>query len=208
VRHASAQNWFNDDFFKVPIIAVLRGLSPSDAVQAATRAWDAGVRHVEVTVETPAAVPTLAAVARAASDRGAAVGAGTVTSVEQLDAAAAAEASFTVSPGLDERVVRESIRRGLPHLPGVSTAGDILRAKGLGLTWVKAFPASLLGTEWVKAMKGPFPDVKFVATGGMRVATAQTYLEDGVSVVGLSAEFASDKGAEAVKNLLVTLAAS
>lgn len=131
-----------------------------------------------------------------------------MTSIEQLDAAAAAEASFTVSPGLDERVVRESIRRGLPHLPGVSTAGDILRAKGLGLTWVKAFPASLLGTEWVKAMKGPFPDVKFVATGGMRVATAQTYLEDGVSVVGLSAEFASDKGAEAVKNLLVTLAAS
>jgi 2-dehydro-3-deoxyphosphogluconate aldolase/(4S)-4-hydroxy-2-oxoglutarate aldolase len=197
-------DWFPDDFFRVPVIAVLRGLTPGEAVKYATRAWDAGVEHVEVTIETPAAVPTLAAVASAAAERGVAVGAGTIIRTEQLEAAAAANASFTVSPGLDEAVVSESIRRGMPHLPGVATASEILRAKAFGLTWLKAFPASVLGPDWVKAMKGPFPDIQFVATGGMRVATAPTYLAAGVSVVGLSADFATDAAAAAVQDFLAS----
>lgn len=204
MAHTLPQNWFHDDFFRVPVIAVLRGLTPAEAVKSATRAWDAGVEHVEVTIETPDAIPSLAAVASAATERGVAVGAGTIVSVEQLDAAAAANASFTVSPGLDDSIVHESIRRGLPHLPGVATASEILRARAFGLSWVKAFPASVLGPDWVKAMKGPFPDVQFIATGGMRAATALTYLEAGVSVVGLSSDFSTDDGAAAVRELVAS----
>jgi Entner-Doudoroff aldolase len=198
-------DWFPGDFFRVPVIAVLRGLTPGDAVKYATRAWDAGVEHVEVTIETPDALPSLAAVASAASERGVAVGAGTIIRTEQLEAAAAANASFTVSPGLAEAVVSESIRRGIPHLPGVATASEILHAQAFGLTWLKAFPASVLGPDWVKAMKGPFPDIQFVATGGMRVATAPTYLAAGVSVVGLSSDFASDAGASDVQEFLASV---
>ncbi|MBP1136629.1 Entner-Doudoroff aldolase [Arthrobacter sp. PvP023] len=198
-------HWFDDAFFRVPVIAVLRGLTPAEAVRYATRAWDAGVEHVEVTIETPEAVPTLAAVASAAAERGVAVGAGTIISGDQLDAAHSANASFTVSPGLDEGIIKESIRRNMPHLPGVATASEILRAKALGLTWLKAFPASVLGPDWVKAMKGPFPDVRFVATGGMKSATARSYLNAGVSVVGLSSDFSSDDGAAAVRELLASL---
>jgi Entner-Doudoroff aldolase len=205
LAHTHTQNWFGDDFFRVPVIAVLRGLTPAEAVTSATRAWDAGVQHVEVTIETPGAIPSLAAVASAAAERGVAVGAGTVISLEQLDAAASANASFTVSPGLDEGIVHESIRRGLPHLPGVATASEILRAQAFGLSWVKAFPASVLGPDWIKAMKGPFPDVQFIATGGMRAATARTYLSAGVSVVGLSSDFSTDAGAAAVRELLAAL---
>jgi 2-dehydro-3-deoxyphosphogluconate aldolase/(4S)-4-hydroxy-2-oxoglutarate aldolase len=205
LAHTLPQNWFHDDFFRVPVIAVLRGLTPAEAVRSATRAWDAGVQHVEVTIETPDAIPSLAAVAGAAAERGVAVGAGTIVSVEQLDAAAAANASFTVSPGLDASIVQESIRRGLPHLPGVATATEILRARAFGLSWVKAFPASVLGPDWVKAMKGPFPDVQFIATGGMRAATAITYLNAGVSVVGLSSDFSTDDGAAAVRELVASL---
>lgn len=200
------RNWFDDDFFRIPVIAVLRGLKPDEAVRSATRAWDAGVQHVEVTIETPEAVPTLAAVASAAAERGVAVGAGTIIRIEQLDAAASANASFTVSPGLDEGIIQESSRRGIPHLPGVATPSEILHAKALGLTWLKVFPASLLGPEWVKAMKGPFPDVQFVATGGMKAATARTYLAAGTSVVGLSSDFSSDDGADAVRELLASVA--
>ncbi|WP_442542633.1 bifunctional 4-hydroxy-2-oxoglutarate aldolase/2-dehydro-3-deoxy-phosphogluconate aldolase [Arthrobacter sp. KN11-1C] len=203
--HKHPHGWFADDFFKVPVIAVLRGLTPAEAVRSATRAWDAGVEHVEVTIETPDAVPTLAAVARAAAERGLAVGAGTIIRPEQLDAAASASASFTVSPGLDETVLQESIRRGLPHLPGVATPSEILRAKALGLTWLKAFPASLLGPEWIRAMKGPFPDMQFVATGGMKAATATSYLSAGVGVVGLSSDFSSDAGAASVRELLASI---
>jgi 2-dehydro-3-deoxyphosphogluconate aldolase/(4S)-4-hydroxy-2-oxoglutarate aldolase len=206
LTHKAPTDWFHDDFFRVPVIAVLRGLSPDEAVRRATRAWDAGVEHVEVTIETPDAVPSLAAVASAATERGVAVGAGTIIDPEQLVAAAAANASFTVSPGLDEAVVTESIRRGLPHLPGVATASEILRARAYGLSWLKAFPASVLGPDWVKAMKGPFPGTKFVATGGMSVATASTYLAAGVSVVGLSSDFASDEGAAAVQEFLAAAA--
>ncbi|MBB6402853.1 bifunctional 4-hydroxy-2-oxoglutarate aldolase/2-dehydro-3-deoxy-phosphogluconate aldolase [Arthrobacter sp. AZCC_0090] len=201
-------NWFADDFFKVPVIAVLRGLTPAEAVKSATRAWDAGVEHVEVTIETPEAVPTLAVVASAAAERGAAVGAGTIIHIEQLDVAASANASFTVSPGLDEGVLRGSILRGIPHLPGVATPSEILRAKALGLTWLKAFPASLLGPEWIKAMKGPFPNVQFVGTGGMKAVTARDYLSAGLSVVGLSSDFSSDDGADAVRDLLARFTTS
>lgn len=205
VSHTLLNDWFDEDFFGVPVIAVLRGLNPAEAVRSATRAWDAGVQHVEVTIESPEAVTSLAAVASAAAERGVAVGAGTIIRIEQLDAAAAANASFTVSPGLDEGIIHESIRRGIPHLPGVATASEILRAQSFGLTWLKAFPASLLGPGWVKAMKGPFPDVHFVATGGMKAATARTYLTAGVSVVGLSSDFSSDDGAAAVRDLLASL---
>jgi 2-dehydro-3-deoxyphosphogluconate aldolase/(4S)-4-hydroxy-2-oxoglutarate aldolase len=206
LAHTLPTHWFDDEFFRIPVIAVLRGLTPGEGVRSAARAWDAGVRHVEVTIETPEAVPTLAAVASAAADRGVAVGAGTIIRIEQLDAAASANASFTVSPGLDDGIIQESIRRGIPHLPGVATAGEILRAKAFGLTWLKAFPASLLGPEWVKAMKGPFPEVQFIATGGMKAATAGTYLSAGASVVGLSSDFASDAGAAAVRDLIASIA--
>lgn len=206
MAHTLLTDWFDDDFFRIPVIAVLRGLTPAEAVRSATMAWDAGVEHVEVTIETPEAVPTLAAVASAAAERGVAVGAGTIIRVEQLDAAASANASFTVSPGLDEGIVQESIRRGIPHLPGVATPSEILRAKVFGLTWLKAFPASLLGPNWVKAMKGPFPDVRFIATGGMKAATARDYLSAGFSVVGLSSDFSTDDGAGAVRDLLDSIA--
>jgi 2-dehydro-3-deoxyphosphogluconate aldolase/(4S)-4-hydroxy-2-oxoglutarate aldolase len=205
LAHTLLNNWFDDDFFRVPVIAVLRGLTPADAVRSATRAWDAGVQHVEVTIETPEAIPALAAVASAAAERGVAVGAGTIVRIEQLDAASSANASFTVSPGLDEGIIRESIRRGIPHLPGVATASEILRAKAFGLSWLKAFPASVLGPDWIKAMTGPFTDVHFIATGGMRAATANTYLNAGVSVVGLSSDFGSDEGAAAVRDRLASV---
>lgn len=206
MAHTPLHDWFDDDFFRIPVIAVLRGLTPGEAVRSATRAWDAGVQHVEVTIERPEAVRTLAAVASAAAERGVAVGAGTITRTDQLDAAASANASFTVSPGLDEGILQESIRRGMPHLPGVATASEILRAKAFGLSWLKAFPASVLGPEWVKAMKGPFPDIQFVATGGMKTATALSYLAAGVSVVGLSSDFSSEEGADAVRDLLASVA--
>jgi 2-dehydro-3-deoxyphosphogluconate aldolase / (4S)-4-hydroxy-2-oxoglutarate aldolase len=196
------EDWFAGGFFRVPVIAVLRGLSPDDAVRYASRAWDAGVEHVEVPIQTADAVPALLAVARAAAERGTTVGAGTVTTPEQLDAAAAAGVSFTVSPGFDEGMVRESISRGLPHLPGVATASEILRARALGLRWLKAFPASVLGPEWVKAMLGPFPDINFIATGGMRAGNAGRYLDAGVRVVGLSSDFAPGGDSDAVRELI------
>jgi len=73
----------------------------------------------------------------------------------------------------------------MPALPGVGTATELQLALKEGLTWVKAFPASLLGTGWFVAMRGPFPQAMFVATGGMDASTAPTFLKAGVRVVAV-----------------------
>ncbi|WP_369046422.1 bifunctional 4-hydroxy-2-oxoglutarate aldolase/2-dehydro-3-deoxy-phosphogluconate aldolase [Sinomonas sp. P10A9] len=195
--------WFTGGFFDVPVIAVLRGLDPGATVAYAERAWAAGVEHVEVPIQTPEAVRALEAAAHEAASWGKYVGAGTVTTVEQLEAAARVGVSFTVSPGLSEAIVRESARRGIPHLPGVATASEIMAARQLGLTWLKAFPASELGPRWVKAMLGPFPEAKFVATGGMTPQNASQMFEAGARVVGLSTAFASAQGMAEAAELIV-----
>ena len=198
----SITQWFPGDFFRVPVIAVFRGLSAAEAVRLSVRAWDAGVEHVEIPIQTSDAVPVLRAVADAAAERGLVIGAGTVSTLAQLDAATDVGVAFTVSPGFDANIIAESVRRGIPHLPGIATATEILQARALGLSWVKAFPASLLGAAWVKAMKGPYPDTNFIATGGVTAHNAPEFLAAGTSVVGLSGAFADDAQLDLVRELI------
>ena len=202
IQSLGAAQWFAGDFFRVPVIAVFRGLSAAEAVRLSARAWDAGVDHVEIPIQTPDAVPVLQAVADAAAERGLVIGAGTVTTIEQLDAATNVGVAFTVSPGLDPAIVAESVRRGIPHLPGIATATEILQARALGLTWLKAFPASLLGAAWVTAQKGPYPESNFIATGGVTAFDVGEFLAAGASAVGLSGAFADDAQLELVRALI------
>jgi 2-dehydro-3-deoxyphosphogluconate aldolase / (4S)-4-hydroxy-2-oxoglutarate aldolase len=203
----TTDTWFDGDFFRVPVIAVLRGLDPATTVAYSENAWAAGVEHVEIPIQTSDAVASLKAAVRAAAQQGRKVGAGTVTTVDQLQAAASAGVSFTVSPGLDPEIVAESVRRGIPHLPGVATASEILQAQRLGLTWLKAFPASELGPSWIKAMLGPFPDINFVVTGGMTVNNTKAMLDAGARVAGLSSAFASAQSSQEVTSLVESHAA-
>jgi hypothetical protein len=80
--------------------------------------------------------------------------------------------------------------------------GGSRRQQQGGVRWLKAFPASVLGPEWVKAMLGPFPDINFIATGGMRAGNADGYLDAGVRVVGLSSDFAPGGDSDAVRELI------
>jgi len=196
-------DWFAHDFV-VPVIAVFRNLSVEESLRQSENAWDAGVEYVEIPIQTPAAIPALKAVVAAAARRGLSVGAGTITTLEQLDAATEAGVSFTVSPGLDADIVQESARRGIPHLPGIATATEILQARAFGLRWIKMFPASLLGPLWAKAMHGPYPEMRFIATGGMTLANADEFLSNGVSVVGLGSAFADEAGMLSVRDLIAT----
>lgn len=176
---------FDTLFAGVPVMAILRGMSADRSVELASRAWDLGIECVEVPVQSEEAARVLGAVVAAGAERGKPVGAGTVTSAERLDRAVAAGAAFTVAPGLNAAVARASATAGLPHLPGVATATDVQAARGLGLDWLKAFPASVLGVEWFRAMRGPFPEVPFVATGGVDAGNAAAYLEAGARVVAV-----------------------
>ncbi|MFD4724007.1 bifunctional 4-hydroxy-2-oxoglutarate aldolase/2-dehydro-3-deoxy-phosphogluconate aldolase [Streptomyces seoulensis] len=176
---------FDRIFAGVPVMAILRGMPLEKSVELAVRAWELGIECVEVPVQSREAAEVLAAVAEAGAGRGRSVGAGTVTTTERLAWAVSAGAAFTVAPGLDAEVARASLDAGLPHLPGVATATDVQAARALGLDWLKAFPASVLGPDWFRAMRGPFPEVPFVATGGIDASNAAAYLAAGAKVVAV-----------------------
>lgn len=113
------------------------------------------------------------------------VGTGTVTTLSDSDNALAAGAEFSVSPGLDLDIVRESENRGLPSLPGVATTTEVHTFLRAGFTWLKAFPARHLGLDWFRAMRGPFPDLIFITTGGVAVADVLPLLAVSVHTVAL-----------------------
>lgn len=179
------EHFFAETFSGQPVMAILRGMPPEDTLRLANRAWDLGLANVEVPVEVPGALPSLQATVAAGRERGKQVGAGTVTSAEQVRAVADAGAAFTVAPGFDEAVAEASLKAGMPHLPGVATASEIQRALAAGFVWLKAFPATALGPSWFRAMRGPFPGVCLVATGGIDAHNAQEYLSAGALVVAV-----------------------
>ncbi|POX66061.1 keto-deoxy-phosphogluconate aldolase, partial [Microbacterium sp. Ru50] len=124
-----------------------------------------GIRCAEITLRTAAGIDAI----RALRDRGdILVGAGTVVDPDQVDAVVEAGAAFAVSPGFDADVVDRCAERGLPIVPGVATASDIQAALRRGLRYLKLFPAGLVGgLAAVRAFAGPFPDVRFLPSGGV-----------------------------------------
>lgn len=177
--------WFDAAFDGQPLMAILRGMGVERSLELARTAWDLGIDAVEIPLQSATDLEALTAVVREGRERGKEVGAGTVLDAATVEAAAQAGAAFTVSPGLDLDVVRASEAAGMPSLPGVATATEVQRAYVAGLRWLKAFPASLLGESWFGAMRGPFPEARFVATGGMNARNATAYLDAGVRVVAV-----------------------
>jgi len=175
-----------------PLMAILRGFGVERSVALARTAWELGIDSVEVPIQSDEDIEALRAVVAAGKDLGKSVGAGTVVTLEHVRQAADAGAAFTVSPGFDLDVVRASFEAGMPPLPGVATATEVQTAQTAGLTWVKAFPASLLGTSWFGAMRGPFPAMRFVATGGMDAGNAGEYLNAGAKVVAVGSALADE----------------
>ena len=157
-----------------PVIPVLVIDEVGHAVPLAEALVAGGLGVLEVTLRTPAA---LAAIRAMKQVPGAVVGAGTVLNPEQLDQALAAGSEFIVSPGLTEPLGRAAVASGVPFLPGVATSGEIMRGLDLGLTHFKFFPAMAAGgIPALKAIGGPFADVRFCPTGGITEATAPDWL--------------------------------
>jgi len=176
---------FDEIFSGAPLMAILRGMGVERSARLATIAWGLGIDSVEVPLQTAEDDRALREVVRLGAEQGKAVGAGTILSVAQVEAAVAAGAAYLVSPGLDADVVRAAADRGIPILPGVATPSEVQRAVALGLTWLKAFPAQWLGAGWFAHIRGPFPQVRFVATGGMDAGNAGDFLAAGVKVVAV-----------------------
>jgi Entner-Doudoroff aldolase len=195
---------FDDVIGSQRVMAILRGMSPDETVAVAGKLWDAGVTVLEVPIGRPDAVPALRAAVDAARERGLRVGAGTVITADQVRAAAEAGAVYTVAPGFDPLVLAASLAAGMPHLPGVGSATEVQKAYLAGCRWLKAFPAAALGPAWISGLLGPFPDVNFVATGGLTIAGAPTYLAAGARVVALGAALADPRQRDEIGKLLAS----
>jgi len=172
------------------LMAILRGFGAERSVELAQQAWALGIDCVEVPIQTPADLDALRAVVAAGTDAGKPVGAGTVVSLDHVRQAHSAGAAFTVSPGYDAAVSHASFEAGMPPLPGVATASEVQTAMRQGLTWLKAFPAVLLGPTWFRQLAAPFPGANFVATGGMDASNAEEFLTAGAHVVAVGSALA------------------
>jgi 2-dehydro-3-deoxyphosphogluconate aldolase / (4S)-4-hydroxy-2-oxoglutarate aldolase len=166
-----------------PVISVLVIEEAAHAVPIARALVAGGLRVLEVTLRTAAALDVIREMKRV---EGAIVGAGTVTNSEELKAAIDAGAEFIVSPGLSDRLGAAAVAAGIPYLPGIANAGDIMRGMDLGLTHFKFFPAVTSGgLAALKALAGPFYTCKFCPTGGVTLASAPEWLAfDPVLCVG------------------------
>lgn len=164
----------------IPVIVIDR---VEDAAGMAEALVAGGLPVLEVTLRTPAALDAIAVMKRV---KGAVVGAGTVLDPAMLRGAISAGAEFIVSPGLTDNLGQAAVASGIPFLPGIAGAGDIMRGMDLGLSHFKFFPAATSGgVPALKALAGPFGAARFCPTGGISLKTAPDWLAlDAVLCVG------------------------
>lgn len=183
-------DYFAEAFRSVPVLAILRGVDPASAAATAEQCWGAGIPLVEVSLSGEDSVAALEAVCRRGRELGRSAGAGTVLTADQVALSAEAGAAFAVAPGLDARAAAAARELELPYLPGVATPSEVQQALGLGWRTLKLFPASVLGTDWLRSLAGPFPEVGFVAVGGIDARNAAGWLEAGAVGIGVGSALA------------------
>ncbi len=170
------------------IIAIIRGVSPEDAVEVAKALCEGGVKLVEVTfnqsapeklIDTAIAIKSIK---DALGDK-VLVGAGTVLNKKQVDMAFEAGAEYIISPDTDVNVIKRTIKKGMVSLPGAFTPSEAKKAHEAGADFVKIFPCQ--SSSYVKAVKAPLSHVKFLAVGGVSVDNANEFIKAGAVGVGV-----------------------
>lgn len=162
-------------------LCIVRAPRVADAAELAAALVGAGLRAVEFTFTIPG---VLDAITKAAQVPGAYVGAGTVLTADQARAAIAAGARYLVTPDLRPEVTEAAAREGIPVILGAFTATEVSRAADLGAAAIKIFPARTAGPNHLRDLHGPFPELRFVATGGVSAQNARSFLDAGAIAVG------------------------
>ncbi len=157
------------------IIPVIKLEKTENAVPLAKALYEGGIRAAEVTFRAEGADKVISAMTKAYPDM--LVGAGTVLTVEQVDASIRAGAKFCVAPGLNPRVVKHCLDKGVPFVPGIANGSQIEQAMELGLDFVKFFPAEQAGgVAYIKAISAPYFAMRFMPTGGVNENNLNSYL--------------------------------
>ncbi len=166
------------------ITAIIRGYDGEELDNIVNALADGGIKAMEVTMNSPSAADSITRLMRLYGDR-LMIGAGTVTTMERLFLAADAGAQFIITPNVDEEIIRASHERGLMIMPGAFTPSEIVRASRLGCRYVKVFPVTSMGPEYLKAVKAPLNEVQVIAVGGITTENAAEYMRCGAYGVGV-----------------------
>jgi 2-dehydro-3-deoxyphosphogluconate aldolase/(4S)-4-hydroxy-2-oxoglutarate aldolase len=169
------------------VVAVLRGVEPARLLPLAQALLEAGVGAVEVTLNSPGALEGIAALREAYGSR-IPVGAGTVLTGEDAEAAIRAGAQFVLTPHVAEETLAVCQAQQVPAVIGAMTPTEIYRAYRLGAAMVKVFPASSLGPAFFRELRGPFPQIPVMAVGGVNAGNAADFIRAGAMAVGAGSQ--------------------
>lgn len=177
------------------VIAVIRRVPADKADQVAQALVDGGVTALEVTVDSPGAFETIQRLSVNLKNK-AIVGAGTVIDSESARLAIAAGADFIFCPSLHQDVIKTALRYGKIAVPGVMTPTEMIQAIEWGADLVKLFPAAGLGVQYVKDVKGPYPYIPVIPTGGVTLENVGEFIKAGVAAVGIGGNLVSREAIE------------
>jgi len=173
---------------EVGIVPVVRAADFDEARVAVDAIYAGGIPIVEVTMTVPDAPAVIREIIKRYKKE-VLVGAGTVTAPGEMDACIGAGAEFLVSPGWSTRLVRAAEKRGKLIIPGVLTPSEVMAARDEGVKLIKIFPCGNLGgPKYLKALRGPFPQIAFVPTGGVNLSNAAEYLAAGAFALGVGTD--------------------
>jgi len=189
---------FHAHMDSLPLVAILRGLKPEEALDVGQAIVNAGFHILEVPLNSPDPLQSIQILVTAFPH--ALVGAGTVTTAQQVRDIKAAGGQLIISPHLDDNVVCEAVNLGLISLPGVATPSEAFRAIALGAHGLKLFPAEMISPAVVKSMRAVLPkQIRLIPVGGIGTHNMADYRNSGASGFGIgSALFAPGKSAQAV----------
>ncbi len=177
-----------DRIIDIGIVPVVRASCADDARMAAEAVCEGGIPIVEITMTVPGAVDVIRELAKH-SDSDVLIGAGTVLNAVSARRCLDAGAQFLVSPGLNLQTVELAMREGKLIMAGALTPTEVMAAWEAGADFVKIFPCGQVGgAKYIKALKGPFPQIPLVPTGGVNLTTAAEFIEAGVAALGIGGE--------------------
>lgn len=180
----------------IGVVPVVRAPRAELALRAVEALIAGDLPIAEITFTVPDALVAISQASARFSER-ALIGAGTVTSADEALAAIQAGAQFIVSPGFDPEIVRVAHEHDLPVMPGVLTPTEIMAALRAGAEWVKIFPcAAVGGASYLRALRGPFPELKLLPTGGVSLANAADFIAAGAAALGVGSELVDPRQLE------------
>ncbi|WGL17542.1 2-dehydro-3-deoxy-6-phosphogalactonate aldolase [Microbulbifer bruguierae] len=173
---------------RFPLVAILRGITPEEVIPVAETIHNAGFYYIEVPLNSPEPLQSIAKLVRYFGDR-ACCGAGTVTTVKQVEAVAETGAKLIVSPNCDPAVIRRSLELGLVSMPGIQTPTEAFSAINAGARYLKLFPAISLGPDYVKNLKVVLPpECALLAVGGINLVNMYDFYAAGIAGFGIGSD--------------------